>query len=154
MVKQLITKLKPMIKPMINITLLFVTFAILYTCSCQVYKKQLIQNAITPITQSKYKDLELVQLNEQNTHMKPTIIEPLPKLTDQELKRVYTEIPNDYRFNICGESKAQDPRLENSNYDQPLGLMCRKSYRQQISEPIVANLDKITLVRGHKHCKV
>jgi hypothetical protein len=154
MVKQLITKIKPMIAPMINILLIIATLTVLYMCSCRVYKKQAIALAKTPITQTKYKDLDLVELNEKSTHMKPVITDPLPKLTDQELKRVYTEIPNDYRFNICGESKAQDPRLENTNYDQPLGLMCRKMYRKNISEPIIDNLDKITLVRGHKHCKV
>lgn len=152
MVKELITRIKPIIRPIICIVVTIILITILYTCSCSVYKKQQNMN-ILPITKSEYKDPELVELNENVSHMKPIITTPEIQLSTEELKKKYSKTPNDYRFNICGETKVQDPRLENKNYDKPLGLMCRKSYRKNISEPIINNQNKLVYVRGHKECK-
>lgn len=157
MLKELIKKIKPTIKPLLAIVLIFITLNILYTCSCKVYQMQKTKQYMNklPITQSKYKDLELVKLNKDIKHMKPKIINPEQELTPEEIKKLYLEIPNDYRFNICGETLKRDPRLENNNYDKPLGLMCRNGYRKNISEPIIDSFDsENVLVRGHKQCKV
>lgn len=134
------------------VIILLIILCSLYKCFC-IFKN--IQNPknIMLTTNSKYSDKELVLLNKEQLHMKATIINPKGNLTDKQIIKKNSITPNDYRFNICGETLTQDPRIENKNYDKPLGLMCRNNYRENIISPFEDSYTKITQVRGHKECK-
>lgn len=147
----MVNQLRKAIQPILNIALIVATIAFLYTCTCRLHKTQ--TNGIAPVhAPSKYTDMDLVDTNKLNTHMKAKVKDPKPEPTYEEIKTKHSVTPSDYRFNICGESKVQDQRIENKNYNLPLGLMCRESYRKNISEPILTN-PHAALVRGHKGCK-
>lgn len=151
MLKQLLTKLKPMFRPMLNITLILVTLFIVYTCSCYMHNKSVKANVL-PITEDEYTDPDLVSINTDKNAMKASIPEPTHEL-EQNLKSIMTTTPNDFRFNICGESKTQDIRIENENYFKPLSLMYRDDYRAEVSTPIIDNLNDLTFIKGFKECK-
>ena len=89
----------------------------------------------------EYVDPELASISQQQ--MKPTLTRPTNELSDT------TDITvNDHRFDQCGEILVRDPVTEGSQFEQPLGLMCRHQYRRAILVPPMPNFTE----RGFKQC--